>query len=658
MRDKVHLKSVSQQNNDPVQKSWQNVVLENKPPTENVRPEVLRSWYQSIQIGLDPYSNEPPPRISGNKLKRLSNINKTLIEIAKPVMQMIEISVRDTEFLTTLAEKSGYVLLVVGNSDIIEWSKKNYYVPGCRRDIEHAGTNAIGLSLQINKPIQLTGCEHYRVKHHDWTCSSAPIHNSRGDILGAITLSGHSIGRHQHTLALVTAAAEAIETQLRERELIEEKQLLNSLISSIFDSMTDGLIALDNNLTITHLNTQAQNMLVIKKESALDRRLHDVTQPDDILLSALHTNSYFSSMEIDFVCPGGQRSYICSMDPIQGTSGQILGKTIKLVKKRAVINIAKKFGGNYAKYEFEDIKGSDSALQKQIELSKITAKTNSRVLIFGESGTGKELFAQAIHNHSNRREGPFVAISCATIPRNLFESELFGYRPGAFTGARQGGMVGKFQLAHQGSLFLDEINALPLDIQTKLLRVLQQGEITRLGDTRSIPVDVRVISATNADLLAEVENNNFRKDLYYRINVVEISIPPLRERKRDLEFLVTLFVDRLCREMAINKPEVSGEVLDIFRTYDWPGNVRELENCIERAVILSQGDEITKQHLPARIFDKSTIVCTNSTSYRDGYKDMIEAALERNNGNASQASRELKIARSTLYRKMKEFGIA
>jgi transcriptional regulator of acetoin/glycerol metabolism len=657
MRDKVRLKIVSQQNNDPVQKAWQNVVLENKPPTGKVRPEVLRSWYQAIQIGLDPYSNEPPPRISGNKLKQLSNINNVLIEIAKPVLQMIEISVRDTEFLTTLAEKSGYVLLVVGNSDIIEMSKRNYFVPGCRRDCKHAGTNAIGLCLQENKPIQLTGYEHYRVKHHDWTCSSAPIHNTKGDILGAVTLSGHSKGRHQHTLALVSSAAEAIETQLRERELIEEKQLLNSLISSIFNSMTDGLIVLDSNQTITHLNSQAQKMLSIDRASARGQQISNVIQPDDILVSALQSNSNLSSIEIDFYGPGGHRSYICSIDPCRNASGHTLGKIIRLVKKRDVINIAKKFGGNYAKYEFEDIKGRDSALQKQIELSKITAKTNSRVLIFGESGTGKELFAQAIHNHSNRRGGPFVAISCATIPRDLFESELFGYRPGAFTGARQDGMVGKFELAHQGSLFLDEINALPLDIQAKLLRVLQQGEITRIGDTRTIPVDVRLIAATNADLLTEVENKNFREDLYYRVNVVEIFIPPLREQKRDLEFLVTLFVDRLSREMAINKPEVSGEVLDIFRTYDWPGNVRELENCIERALILSQGDEITKQHLPVRIFAKPTIVCTSSTSYRDGYKDMIEAALERNNGNASQAARELKIARSTLYRKMKEFGI-
>jgi sigma-54 dependent transcriptional regulator, acetoin dehydrogenase operon transcriptional activator AcoR len=643
---------------DPIKKAWEDVVLENRNPSCPVRPEVLESWRQSIKFGIDPYSNTPPSQITGDVLERLIQHNRVLIEIARPVMQMIEISVRGTGFLATISDKSGYVLLVFGEKDIIVLANRNYYQPGCRRDIEHAGTNAIGLSLQENKAIQLTGYEHFRVKHHDWTCSSAPIHSPSGVILGAITLSGQSHRRHQHTLALVTAAAEAIETQLRERNHIEEKQHLNSLISSILNSINDGIIALSSDLTITHMNSRSQDMLRIEGASFLGMKLDDVTQPDKALMEALQADIYLANQEIDFVCQGVNRTYVCSIVPIQERSEQALGKIIMLVKKRDVINIAKRFGGNYAKYEFDDIKGDDPALLKQIELAKITAKTNSRVLILGESGTGKELFAQAIHNYSDRRNGPFVAISCATIPRELFESELFGYRPGAFTGARQDGMIGKFELAHKGSLFLDEINALPLDIQAKLLRVLQQGEITRLGDSRPIPVDVRVIAATNTDLLVEVDNQNFRGDLYYRINVVEIIIPALRARKGDLMRLIDLFIDRLSREMGIGKPELSGDVVRILNAYCWPGNVRELENCIERAVVLSQGGLILKQHLPARLIDQPGRLQVDKTSIQDGYKSMIEAALDRCDGNASQAARELNIARSTLYRKMKEFGIS
>jgi len=310
-----------------------------------------------------------------------------------------------------------------------------------------------------------------------------------------------------------------------------------------------------------------------------------------------------------------------------------------------------------SQYNHENIIGQSDALNYIFYKVEQIAPSDTTVLILGETGTGKELVARAIHGLSPRKDRALLKVNCATLPANLIARELFGHEKGAFTGAHAR-QLGRFEVADGASLFLDEINALPLDIQAKLLRVLQQGVITRLGDTRSIHIDVRVIAATNADLLAEVENNNFREDLYYRVNVVEIFIPPLRKRKGDLELLVNLFLDRLSEDMAINRPELSDEVLNIFRTYRWPGNVRELENCIERAVVLSQGDEITKQHLPERLFNgMPSLVRTNSISFLDGYKDMVEDALARNNGNVSQAARELNIARSTLYRKMKEFDI-
>jgi sigma-54 dependent transcriptional regulator, acetoin dehydrogenase operon transcriptional activator AcoR len=222
-----------------------------------------------------------------------------------------------------------------------------------------------------------------------------------------------------------------------------------------------------------------------------------------------------------------------------------------MTEKRQVINIAQKFGGNYAKYEFKDIIGNNSIFKKKIEIAKIAARTNSKVLIIGESGTGKELFAQANQNYSQRRNEPFVAISCAAIPRNLIESELFGYKGGGFTGARREGQMGKFELANKGTLFLDEVNGLPLDLQAKLLRVLQQKEIARLGDTRTIPVEVKVIAASNVDLISEVENKNFREDLYYRLNVVEVVIPPLRERAQDLMVLIDYILSRHCKEWVL-----------------------------------------------------------------------------------------------------------
>ncbi len=642
---------------DALKGAWEDVVVKGVNPRRQVRPEVLRSWLRCRELELDPFTKSPPPVLSKNDLNGILKRNKELIEVSKPVMDMMEITVRDTGFIVTLTDEDGFVLVVRGDDDILEMAKKNYYLPGCQRTVECAGTNAIGLCLIEGKPIQLTGAEHYKTHHHPWTCSSAPIHNSQGDIIGAITLSGMSRGRHKHTLALISSAADTIESQLRERDLIDEKQRLTSMLTLIFNAISDGVIAVDNNLDIVRINKTGAEMLGVDAKKIVGRPLNDVVQPEDSLVRALRTKNYFSATETTFACPDGHRSYICSVDPVKNTSGRVLGAIITLAEKRQVINIAKKIGGNYAKYEFKDIIGNNPAFKKQIEMAKIAARTNSRVLIIGESGTGKELFAQAIHSHSNRGDEPFVAISCAAIPRDLIESELFGYRGGAFTGARRDGQVGKFELANKGTLFLDEVNGLPLDLQAKLLRVLQQGEIMRLGDTRTIPVDVRVVAASNVDLMTEAENANFREDFYYRLNVVEVFIPPLRERIGDLEFLIDHILRRQCQEMDFTKPKIGNDALEILKTYHWPGNVRELENSIERALLLSQGQTIQKHHLPDRISVRPSTPGHHPVSLKHGYRELIEKALDRSGGNISMAARDLKIARSTLYRKMREFGL-
>jgi transcriptional regulator with PAS, ATPase and Fis domain len=458
-------------------------------------------------------------------------------------------------------------------------------------------------------------------------------------------------------LALVTAAAETIESQLRERNLIEEKQRLNLMLTSIYNSITEGVIAIDTRHRITHLNRIAAQMLELKDAAVVGNQLKKAIRPDQSLIQAITSKKYFDGHETGFSTPKGERTYICSVDPIRNAAGHELGTIIKLSEKQQMIKIAKRIGGNYAKYEFKDIKGKSPGFQRQIQMAKIAANTNSRILIIGESGTGKELFAQAIHSHSSRKNEPFVAISCAAIPRDLIESELFGYRGGAFTGARRSGMMGKFEFASKGTLFLDEINSLPLGAQVKLLRVLQQQEIMRLGDNQPIPIDVRVIAASSVDLLEEVEHDNFREDLYYRINVVEIFIPPLRERSADIELLIDYILTRQCQKFSFSKPAVSAEAFGMMKTYQWPGNIRELENSIARALMLSQGETIRPQHLPMRPRKRAKKPNHQPVSLRDGYKQIIESALQEYDGNISKAARHLKIARSTLYRKMEEFGL-
>jgi len=643
---------------DPAKAPWERVVLNGEAPGQSVRMEVLKSWQQCRKLGLDPFSRNSPPILSGRKLDNLIRRNRQLIEISRPEMRMIEISVRGTGFIVTLSDPAGYVLEVSGDAEIRKMAEQNYYVPGCLRSIEHAGTNAIGLCLKEMKPIQLTGAEHYKVYHHPWTCSSAPIFDDANKLVGAITLSGRSIGRHQHTLALVTAAAETIETRLREHRLIKEKQRLNSILTAMYNSVSEGIIAIDTDINITHINKMACEMLALDNQPLIGKPLQAIIHPDKSFIKALTARHYFDGNEISFDTTKGRRNYICSIDPIRNSADMELGTVIKMTKKQQMIKIARQIGGNYAKHEFEDIKGESAGIKRQVQMAEIAANTNSRILIIGESGTGKELFAHAIHSHSSRRNGPFVAVSCAAIPRDLIESELFGYRSGAFTGARRGGMMGKFEFADSGTLFLDEINSLPLGAQVKLLRVLQQNEIMRLGDNQTIPIDVRVIAASSVDLLEEVERDNFREDLYYRLNVVEIFIPPLRERMDDLDLLVSHIIARQCEKFGYDQPPISKPAFELMRTYDWPGNIRELENSIARALMLSQGNEILPEHLPMRPRNKQAQNRRHSLSIREGYRQMIEAALSECDGNISKTAKRLKIARSTLYRKMQQFGIS
>lgn len=642
---------------EKIKKAWEDVVLKKKTAADSVRKEILTSWIRCVEIGVDPLASSKISPATKNETERLLQKYNDLIKVAEPVIDMIEISVRGTGFIVTLAEKNGRVLIVRGDSEVMDMAARNGYLPGCVRSTEAAGTNAIGICLDEGKPFQLTGAEHYRKAHHNWTCSSAPVRDPSGNLIGAITLSGPSIGRHEHTLALVIAGAKRVEGQLRELDLVENTQRLNTILSTIYNSVSDGFIALDHKRIVTHLNSAACKMLETSQESAFGSRIEDLAVLESGFADALFEGGYQENCEISFKVGNSQKQYICRVDPIRSPTHKLLGNIVIMTAPKQVMNIAKQIGGNYAKFEFADIKGKNKGFIKQIDFAKLAAKTNSRVLILGKSGTGKELFAQAIHNASDRKKGPFVAVSCAAIPRDLIESELFGYQGGAFTGARQKGMIGKFELANGGTLFLDEINGMPLDLQGKLLRALQQNEIMRLGDTRTIPVDVRVIAASNTDLMEEVENENFREDLYYRLNVWEIIIPVLKERIDDVKLLAEHIVAQSSRKMGIQEPGIDSEAMHILSDYDWPGNVRELENVLERAILLCHGDTITADHLLIRTRKKNEHIPSAMTSIDEVYKEMIAATLDRCNGNISSAAKELNIARATLYRKMEQFGL-
>jgi PAS domain S-box-containing protein len=313
------------------------------------------------------------------------------------------------------------------------------------------------------------------------------------------------------------------------------------------------------------------------------------------------------------------------------------------------------------KYSLDDILGESKQIASLKEKVKMVANSDISVLIRGESGTGKELFAHSIHQLSSRNQKPFIKVNCGAIPENLLESELFGYEEGAFTGAKKGGKKGKFQLADGGTLFLDEIGDMPLSMQVKLLRALQDGEIEPIGSTKSVSVDVRIIAATNRPLENMIEDNRFREDLFYRVNVVPFSVPPLRERPEDLGMLISHFIEKVTNRLGKRIAGMDQEVMSVLKAYSWPGNIRELENVIEAAVHLTVGERITPESLPDYLKTQNVFYRFQNKNLKDILEEtekwVLKQSLDRNYNDKSLMAKELGISRSTLYEKLNKFGL-
>lgn len=649
-----------------------------------VSDTILRGWRISHELGIDPWNPRNPPVIPKNELETLRNRHKSLLSAAAPMLRMLEVSIRDTGYIATLAVSPGYLLDVVGDASLMEQAVEAFNIPGALRSIESVGASALTLCMLDKRPVQVSGFEHYNCRFHDWRCAAAPIFDAQGEPVASLTISGHISRDEGHTAALAKSCAEVITIRLREQHLLLSQQRLNILLQSVYSALPEAILAIDERGLISHAN---HNALTLFGETSLEGQpLSGFIHPESSrYLTQVFEKQKAESREITFLAGGDPIKRMCRFTPIRLEGGEAGGLIVTITAFSQLIDIATRVGGNYAKYAFKDIRGQNPALLEQIDLARRAAETSSRVLLTGESGTGKELFAQAIHNGSRVRGGPFVAISCASIPRDLIESELFGYVGGAFTGAREKGMIGKFELASGGTLFLDEINSLPMDMQAKLLRVLQQKEVMRIGDSRPTPVDTRIIAATNVPLPELVDNGSFRKDLYYRLNVVEIVIPPLRKRLDDIEMLANLILTRLNAERVGPAPRIHPETLRVLQGYAWPGNVRELDNVCERGLLLSCGGDIELDHLPVAVRDgaqgihpfsdrapaskallgepgmEEPLAETPAHTGTEGldrlYHGEIIRLLRQYHGNVSKTAARLGIARTTLYRKLRRFAI-
>ena len=444
------------------------------------------------------------------------------------------------------------------------------------------------------------------------------------------------------------------------------------MIEDILNYAYEGYVLVDPEGLIVKMNYE--KLLGIKEEDAIGRRVEDVLEN-----SRMHIVVKTGLKEIRDVQRMQGHDMITNRIPIIknnkviGAVGTVLFKDISEIKELAhqLLDLQSKI--NKYKGEIERIEGVkhsfDSIITRNPKmeyLKKIgerAAETNSTVLITGESGTGKEVFANAIHKASYRKEEGFIALNCAAIPKGLLESELFGYEGGAFTGAKKEGSIGKFELASGGSIFLDEIGNMPMDMQVKLLRVLEAKEFERVGGNKKIILDARIIAATNENIEKQIEEGKFREDLYYRLNVIPIEIPPLRDRVEDVEILAEDLLKKLLKDMKISKKILSGDSIKILKSYNWPGNVRELRNILERGINLSTNDEILPEHLPERLLNKVEYKFEDEKIellvdlMGETEKNAIEKALILTEGNKSLAAKELGIHRTALYKKMDKYNI-
>lgn len=563
-------------------------------------------------------------------------------------MEQLYQIVRGSGFVVMLCNHDGFLLELIGDQDVIEDAQNITLSCGVNWSEQYMGTTAIGVCLETGKPIQIVGSEHYLQGCHSWTCSGAPIFNDKGELIAVLNMSAQYEKVHSHTLGMVAAAANAITHILKFQEIKNRLEISNRFLLSIMGNMSDGLITINQQGEINQINSVAANLLKVRDIN--DPLLAQISAKLR-LVDALNTGYNYTDREMSFDLPESTVHCSVTVRPIH-YDNKIIGALATLREISSVRRLVHSMIGNKALFTFDDILGESKSIKQAKESARFIVNVSQTVMISGESGTGKEVFAQAIHNGSSRRKGPFVAINCAAVPRELVGSELFGYVEGAFTGARRHGAPGKFELADGGTIFLDEIGDMPLEQQSSLLRVLEERQVTRIGEEKARPIDVRVIAATNRDLIKEVNEGKFRKDLFYRLFVLHIRIPPLREREGDAEFLARHFLNKFNRDFNMNA-YFTEEAIKVIRDYEWPGNVREVQNVVQQAILLSRGNAIKAEHIYINHPRKNNNL-NNSTTLEEMEYHSIKEALNQCEGNVTKAAEILGISRATLYRKIKK----
>ena len=635
---------------------WDRFMANDRSALSPVRDLIDQSWRRCHNSEVDSSRYQAPPPIVEDQLLQLQEQCRELVDASAPVMTLARDYLDETGTVMVLTDANGIVLRLEGDRSVIlrDATENIHLLPGADWSELSCGTNAIGTTLESRSPIQVHSAEHFCFGIKPWTCSACVIRDPfDGSVLGAIDISGLRDSYSRHSLTLVVEAARRIEARIADVETEYRYRLLEHCFWRIPDSSRDHVVILD------------RSGRPIKANGEVSRILQDLGAPQTAIASAttlgrdwvseqgceLHTPSW---MQPDWLTPVRHQGEWLGTIVIapRNTRSQTLQPTVT-ARTRSITRPP----------AFADVVSKSPALCDAIERTRRAAATSVSILLLGETGVGKELFARNIHQSSPRSDGPFIALNCGGLGRELLTSELFGYAEGAFTGARKGGMIGKIEAADGGTLFLDELGEMPLDVQPLFLRVLEEGEIRRLGETRTRRINFRLIAATNRDLRCEVAEQRFRADLYYRVSVVNVIIPPLRERLNDIPQLIDHLSSQIAARHNLLPRALSEGAVDRLQQHLWPGNIRELRNVIEALQVTAPGPVITEADLPTDLLE--ALEAAPATAGSEAAPTALEAAerttilqqLQLCQGNVTATAQALGIAKSTLYVKMRRYGI-
>ena len=630
-------------------------------PESLVASCVLRSWERCRKTGLNERGKHELDPIGKSALRDLCERNQRLLAHGLGIVQSLHEQIRDSGNVVILADAAGTLLHRVGDANFLDAADRVALTPGAPWDESRRGTNAVGTAIVERMPTEILGSEHFLSRNGFLTCSASPVFDPHGELIGVLDISGDRRAYQRHTLGLVGMGVQLLERNLFQAEFVDEILISLHLGAETLGCVQEAILAVSPDGAILGASRAAVELLGVSRTN-LARA--DFSMLFDLSLDALIDRATGKPLAlVALETRGGGRLYACVRNVPQRVTSRP-GRTGTTKPSRPpVLRRAHQRPG----IVLEDLRTGDMRMATAIDRATRICGKDIPLLVQGESGVGKELFAKAFHFSGARGAGQFVALNCAAIPENLIESELFGYVGGAFTGARKEGAVGKIQQAHGGTLFLDEIGDMPLQLQARLLRVLQERSVTPVGGSEAISVDVSLVCATHRTLREEVAAGRFREDLYYRVNGLTVTLPALRERS-DLARLVNAILSLESEDRVLT---VSETAMTCFERYDWPGNIRQLHNALRLAIALLNPDEtqIDMEHLPEELFlapsDASADVLSDierplMTAPRRGAtaslevieREAIDQALAAADGNISAAARRLGISRNTLYRKL------